>query len=476
MPIDARIPLQVENRSFAQPLINLAEKQRIDEVTQSNLKTAGQQQTLNDQTIATNERVQQRELKASEMLEIVTSLETSRTVLEQGNVTESLKVMMNIGERLKAAGQDSSGVEKIAGLIKASPEDGTRFLQEAVDAIKPQAEHMARAAGLIPEARETFEDWIEDGRIVGKIAMPSGERTRFSGGSGTEGGRSFEGVPVYDEKGKYIGKNIQKADGTVIFVPNPENMPKGSSPAGFAVDRQGDSGFRGRVRDENVEDIGAEGAAKLEVAMNEWEEMSPLRVSEDGAIYQGRSDIALNEWETKKATEFQAEMAEAKRLNNAEIRSYTDATQRFDTWVDDAIDNSSAWTTGFIGNMVSAVPGTKAYNLRSTLESMAAFAGFETLNDMRQRSPTGGALGQVSQQELALLVSAFGSLNQGQSPSRFRRRVVEAQNAIQSILARKVELGEEMVNPYWSNEGVDRLPDVGGGASQVGRFTVEVVN
>jgi hypothetical protein len=198
-------------------------------------------------------------------------------------------------------------------------------------------------------------------------------------------------------------------------------------------------------------------AQELQQAQEEWAIMSPLRVSESGAINQQNSDIALNEWEVKKAKEFDAEMAEAKRLNNAEIRSYTDATQRFDTWVDDAIEMSGVWNNGFIGNMLSAVKGTGAYNLRATLESMAAFAGFETLNDMRQRSPTGGALGQVSEKELALLVSAFGSLDQAQSPRMFRRRVVEAQNAIQTILKRKIELGEQMSNPYWSNEPVGQL-------------------
>lgn len=87
--------------------------------------------------------------------------------------------------------------------------------------------------------------------------------------------------------------------------------------------------------------------------------------------------------------------------------------------VDVAKSQSGTWTTGFIGAAASRVPGTPAYDLSQTLETLKASAGFETLQEMRDNSPTGGALGQVTERELALLQATWGSLQQSQSQSQF---------------------------------------------------------
>ena len=72
-------------------------------------------------------------------------------------------------------------------------------------------------------------------------------------------------------------------------------------------------------------------------------------------------------------------------------------------------------TTGFTGSLLSAVPGTPAFDLNQTLEPIRANIGFNKLQQMREASPTGGALGQVSDRENKLLQSVLGSVNQGQT-------------------------------------------------------------
>ena len=71
-------------------------------------------------------------------------------------------------------------------------------------------------------------------------------------------------------------------------------------------------------------------------------------------------------------------------------------------------------TTGIVGKATSFVPGTDAYNLNQRLLTIKANLGFDRLQQMREASPTGGALGQVAVQELQALQASIGSLELGQ--------------------------------------------------------------
>lgn len=71
-------------------------------------------------------------------------------------------------------------------------------------------------------------------------------------------------------------------------------------------------------------------------------------------------------------------------------------------------------TTGFSGQMLSGIGGTDARNLKAQLDTIKANLAFDALQKMREASPTGGALGAVSERELGLLESAISSLDQAQ--------------------------------------------------------------
>lgn len=83
----------------------------------------------------------------------------------------------------------------------------------------------------------------------------------------------------------------------------------------------------------------------------------------------------------------------------------------------------NVWNTGFTGSLLSAVPGKPAYDLKQNIETLIANAGFDTLQEMRDNSPTGGALGQVSERELSLLQSAAQNLLQSQSQEQFQQNL-----------------------------------------------------
>jgi len=81
---------------------------------------------------------------------------------------------------------------------------------------------------------------------------------------------------------------------------------------------------------------------------------------------------------------------------------------------------SSRLTTGFVGSISKHIAGTPGSDLAIELQQIRANMGFGALQQMRDNSPTGGALGHVTERELALLQNAEVALDQAQSLPAFR--------------------------------------------------------
>lgn len=73
--------------------------------------------------------------------------------------------------------------------------------------------------------------------------------------------------------------------------------------------------------------------------------------------------------------------------------------------------------TGVVGSLISPI-SQDAKDLKLELQAVQSMVAFDTLQKMREASKTGGALGSVSERELDLLMSAYGSLDQGLSAER----------------------------------------------------------
>lgn len=91
-------------------------------------------------------------------------------------------------------------------------------------------------------------------------------------------------------------------------------------------------------------------------------------------------------------------------------------------------------TTGIGGMILQNVPGTGASNVASLLNTVKANVGFDQLQAMRDSSPTGGALGQVSQQENVLLQSVLGSVEQSQSQEQLEFNLKRLKNVYLDII------------------------------------------
>lgn len=78
----------------------------------------------------------------------------------------------------------------------------------------------------------------------------------------------------------------------------------------------------------------------------------------------------------------------------------------------DIIEKDPTFTTGIIGQALTNFGGSPANRVENLIETVKSNVGFDRLQAMRESSPTGGALGSVTERELSLLTSAIGSLEQ----------------------------------------------------------------
>jgi hypothetical protein len=99
--------------------------------------------------------------------------------------------------------------------------------------------------------------------------------------------------------------------------------------------------------------------------------------------------------------------------------------------VDQALEQTGLLSAG-LASLTKIIPATPAKNLDSTVDTIKANLGFAQLQQMREASPTGGALGQVSERELTALQSALSSLDQAQSPAQLKKSLKEVSTHYQA--------------------------------------------
>lgn len=115
-----------------------------------------------------------------------------------------------------------------------------------------------------------------------------------------------------------------------------------------------------------------------------------------------------------------AERAEQAPKRIASYRQALTAASNVQQSIDNALSMISPLSTGFVGARSRGIEGSPAFNLNSEIETVRANLGFDRLQQMRDNSPTGGALGQVAVQELTALQSTVANLDPDQSAEQIR--------------------------------------------------------
>jgi hypothetical protein len=79
------------------------------------------------------------------------------------------------------------------------------------------------------------------------------------------------------------------------------------------------------------------------------------------------------------------------------------------------------YSTGLVGQALSPIGITDAAEVRRQVEVLKSIGSIESLTAMRRESPTGGALGAITDRENAMLAAAVGALDPTAGPERFRK-------------------------------------------------------
>lgn len=101
--------------------------------------------------------------------------------------------------------------------------------------------------------------------------------------------------------------------------------------------------------------------------------------------------------------------------------------------------SNSNWlggNTGLAGAVGGWLPNSETHKLQKTIDPLKANLAFGALSEMRANSPTGGALGNVTERELELLASTAGSLDVGQGEKQLDRSLTDIEKRYREILTR----------------------------------------
>jgi hypothetical protein len=113
-----------------------------------------------------------------------------------------------------------------------------------------------------------------------------------------------------------------------------------------------------------------------------------------------------------------------------------DSANKIVSKVDALLPRIDSLTAGVLGKGLSQMPwNTEARDVAADLESLTASIGFDELQKMRAASPTGGALGQISDRENALLANVVASVRQDQSPANLKRNLQAVRESAARIQA-----------------------------------------
>jgi hypothetical protein len=100
----------------------------------------------------------------------------------------------------------------------------------------------------------------------------------------------------------------------------------------------------------------------------------------------------------------------------------------------DEIFNNPALERGALNRTAfGLIPGTESKDLKKSIASIQALVGFDELQKMRDASPTGGALGQVSEREIDFLQSLKGSIDTTQSDEQLTKNLERIQKSFQIL-------------------------------------------
>jgi hypothetical protein len=153
------------------------------------------------------------------------------------------------------------------------------------------------------------------------------------------------------------------------------------------------------------------------------------------------------------------------------LKGFEAKTSKLERDIDELIANKDGLNeiTGYIAGRTDLSAMTNAgRRALAKFNTITAKGGFSELQDMRNASPTGGALGNVSNQEGQQLVAAFGTLSRTQNADDLRSSLTTIKSDLQGSKQRVKEAFDETY-AYRANRGAAAAPQGAGGFKYLGK-------
>lgn len=115
-------------------------------------------------------------------------------------------------------------------------------------------------------------------------------------------------------------------------------------------------------------------------------------------------------------------------------------------------------TAGFFGNILKNVGGTPAADVQALTTTIRASIAFDRLQAMREASPNGGALGQITERELERLEATLGSLSQAQSEEQLLENLDRLNEIHSAIMAKAAAYPNAAEFGFGGSPGVPAAP------------------
>jgi hypothetical protein len=290
------------------------------------------------------------------------------------------------------------------------------------------------------EEAELAKAAFEQGSSLETLAAKYALDPRKSGWSGSAG-VSAAGEPYGIFKDPTTGRVVVKTRGGETAFDAPGTTPAGGGgapagnapPAGGGVSTEGlFTGPDGKTYRKDAFGVPREvfGAVNRPASPEEARQFGATEGAFEGGVFKpGAGSVPLSQLQSEIAS------GEGKIQHMGEMIALAE----------DIKSRVGPTTAGPVGAVAGFIPGTAAFTLKEEMvKTLGGNIAFDRLQQMREESKTGGALGQVAVQELDALRASLGALNSSMNPQDLQRnldRVIagyqRAMAAYQRMLADK---------------------------------------
>lgn len=164
----------------------------------------------------------------------------------------------------------------------------------------------------------------------------------------------------------------------------------------------------------------------------------------------------------------QQQAAEQARMKDFLSQTYSDIVIEDIDRVLENITSNPMMNTGPGAALTQGIPGFPAFNTKQLTDTIRANVGFDRLQQMREASPTGGALGAVSEFENRLLQATLGNLELSQDLPQLQRNLERLREVYMQIVHFGVSPDDPLAREIMGGQGGGTSSSASGGYTILG--------